>query len=66
MDLLMTTTVIVRPNGHNAEVVIHHPAASASMDTVQVLDPHAETSFAVYDDRTITVREIEGWAEKPA
>jgi hypothetical protein len=61
----MTTTVIVQPNGHNIEVVLRDRVGVTH--TVETLrpDPHDEHRFTVYDDRTVTVRELEGWAPKP-
>jgi hypothetical protein len=57
----MTTTVIVRPNGHNVEVV----TTDNGVEAKHTPNPHGESMYSIFDNRTITVRETEGWAEKP-
>lgn len=56
----MTTTVTVQPFGHNVEVKV----TENGVDTLHVPDPHAMTSYSVYDSKSVTVRETGGRAEK--
>ena len=61
----MTTTVIVRPHGHNADAILTEMANREFVQTVVPLDPHGETAFSVYDGKTVLIREREGWAPPP-
>ena len=61
----MTTTVLVMPHGHNVEVLVTDREGGEMVTRTDRPDPHGAHHYAAYDERTIAVRELEGWAPKP-